>query len=246
MGKAAQKQAPTFVSIKNCGSQWVAANKVAIQLGYKRPHGAVLQSCHTLQPGNSTVLEKQWNQRWDRYHGQSRYSQLQCGNTVNLNLFLLQSILAPSLHYGCEIWGMHTPRSEAQIALQCIYDRYLRHICGVKYATPSAMLREELGLSPLQVFWWRRTLEFWSKIAASPVRSLFHTILLDNLDDGFFVGNCASNFSGSIATSSCLQSVGSPCLLAEALSLSWRLVQFLKPCVSIWAAPMTMTCIVPE
>ena len=112
---------------------------------------------------------------------QQRHSQLQCGNTVNLKLFLLQGILAPSLHYGCELWGMHTPRGAAQqarVALQSIYDRYLRHICGVKYATPSAMLLEELGLSPLQVFWWRRTLEFWNKIAASPVGSLFHTILM--------------------------------------------------------------------
>jgi len=112
---------------------------------------------------------------------QQRHSQLQCGSTVNLKLFLLQGILVPSLHYGCELWGMHTPRGAAQrarVALQSIYDRYLRHICGVKYATPSAMLLEELGLSPLQVFWWRRTLEFWNKIAASPVGSLFHTILI--------------------------------------------------------------------
>ena len=61
---------------------------------------------------------------------------------------------------------MHTPRGEAQkarAALQSIYDRYLRHICGVKYATPSAMLLEDLGLSPLQVFWWRRTLEFGTR-----------------------------------------------------------------------------------
>ena len=77
---------------------------------------------------------------------QQRHSQLQCGNTVNLKLFLLQSILASSLHYGCELWGMRTPRGEAQkawAALQSIYDRYLRHICGVKYATPSAMLLED-------------------------------------------------------------------------------------------------------
>ncbi|DBA95762.1 TPA: hypothetical protein ACH3X1_001316 [Trebouxia sp. C0004] len=40
---------------------------------------------------------------------QQRHSQLQCGSTVNLKLFLLQSILLPSLHYGCELWGMHTP-----------------------------------------------------------------------------------------------------------------------------------------
>jgi len=90
---------------------------------------------------------------------------------------------------------------KARVALQSIYDRYLEHICGVKYATPSAMLLEELGLSPLQVFWWRQTLEFWNKIAASPVGSIFHTCLLDNLDG-------AKNFFGSIAT--CLQSVGQP------------------------------------
>ncbi len=56
---------------------------------------------------------------------------------------------------------MHSPRGaaqNAQTALQSIYDQYLRHICGVKYTTPSAMLLEELGLSPLQVFWWQRTL----------------------------------------------------------------------------------------
>ena len=142
---------------------------------------------------------------------QQRHSQLQCGNTVNLKLFPLPGNLVPSLHYGCELWGMHTPRGEAQkarVALQSIYDRYLRHICGVKFATPSAMLLEELGLSPLQVFWWRQTLEFWNQIASSPVGSLFHTIPLDNLDDAFPVRNGAKNFSGFIAT--CLQSVGQP------------------------------------
>ncbi len=57
-----------------------------------------------------------------------------CGNTVNLKLFLLQIILTPSLHYGCELWGMHTPRGKAQkarVALQSIFDRYLRHNNGV-------------------------------------------------------------------------------------------------------------------
>ncbi len=85
---------------------------------------------------------------------------------MNLKLFLLQGILAPSRHYGCELWGMHSRRGEAQktrVALQFIYDTYLRHICGVKYATPCAMLLEELGLSSLQVFWWRRTLELGTR-----------------------------------------------------------------------------------
>lgn len=140
---------------------------------------------------------------------QQRHSQLQCGKTVNLTLSLLQSILVPSLHYGCQLWGMHSPTGPAKTAradLQSIYDKFLRRICGVNRATPSAMLLEELALSPLQVFWWQQTLEFWNTIAASPVSSLFHTILLDNLNDAFHVGRGAKNFASSVAT--CLQSVG--------------------------------------
>ncbi len=98
---------------------------------------------------------------------QQRHSQLQCGNP---KLFLLQSILVPSLQYGCQMWGMHSPCGAAKqprTALRSIYDRYSRHICGVKYTTPSAVLLEELGLSPLQGFWWRRTFEFWNNIAAN-------------------------------------------------------------------------------
>ena len=45
---------------------------------------------------------------------QKRHSQLQCGHTVHLMLSLLQSILVPALHYGCQIWGMHTPSGEAK------------------------------------------------------------------------------------------------------------------------------------
>ena len=83
---------------------------------------------------------------------------------------------------------MHSPTGAAktaQAALQSIYDRHFRHICEVKHTTPSAMLLEELGLSPLQVFWWQQTLGFWNTIAAGPVDSLFHTVLLDDLNDVF-------------------------------------------------------------
>ncbi|DBA89809.1 TPA: hypothetical protein ACH3X2_004679 [Trebouxia sp. C0005] len=79
------------------------------------------------------------------------------------------------------------------------------------------MLLEEIGLSPLQVFGGRQTLEFWNKVVAiaspvaSPVGSLFHTILLDNLDDALSVENGAKNFSGSLlGGTTCLQSVGQP------------------------------------
>ena len=46
----------------------------------------------------------------------------------------------------------------------------------------------------------------WNKIAASPVGSHFHTVVLDSLDDAFSVRNGGRNFSGFIAA--CLESVG--------------------------------------
>ena len=132
---------------------------------------------------------------------QRRHSQLQCGSTVNLKLQLLQSILLPSVHYGCELWGMHSPHmatvKKARTDLEQIYAGFLRHICGVRFNTPAAMVLSELGLSCLQVFWWQQTLLFFNRLVANPSHSMFHEILLDNLHDAFQRG--VNNFSKSIS-----------------------------------------------
>lgn len=139
---------------------------------------------------------------------QRRHSQLQCGATVNLKLQLLQSILVPSIHYGCELWGMHSPgvslANKARAGLEQMYAQFLRRICAVKFNTPSAILLTELGLSSLKVFWWKHTLEFYNKLAASPAGSLFHLVLLDNQHDAF--RRNVNNFCSSIAKG--LASVG--------------------------------------
>ena len=139
---------------------------------------------------------------------QRRHSLLQCGNTVSLHLHLLQAILVPVLQYGCQIWGMHSPRvavaADARAALQRLYDYYLRTICRLLPPTPSKLLLTELGLLPLQVFWWRQTLQFWNGLAALPIGSLYHTVCLDNLTDAFQGGAC--NMASWLAA--CLHSVG--------------------------------------
>lgn len=144
---------------------------------------------------------------------QRRHSLLQCGNTINLHLHLLQAILVPVLQYGCQIWGMHSPRvavaDDAHAALQRLYDYYLRAICRLLPCTPRKPLLKELGLLPLQVFWWRQTLQFWNSLAALPVGSLYHTACLDNLTDAF--RGVARNMASSLAA--CLLSVGLRCLV---------------------------------
>ena len=103
---------------------------------------------------------------------------------------------------------MHSPRiaaaNAARAALQRLNDYYLRTICRLAPSTPGRLLLTELGLLPLQVFWWRRTLQFWNGLAGLPVGSLYHTVCLDNLTDAFQGGT--DNLANSLAA--CLRSVG--------------------------------------
>ena len=98
---------------------------------------------------------------------------------------------------------MHSPRvaaaNAARAALQRLNDYYLRTICQLAPFTPRKLLLTELGLLPLQVFWWRQTLHFWNGLAGLPVGSLYHTVCLDNLTDAFQGGtdNLASMFAFS-------------------------------------------------
>ena len=94
--------------------------------------------------------------------------------------------------------------NRARSDLQCLYDYYLRTICDLLPSTPRKMLLAELGLLPLQVFWWRQTLHFWNSLAALPVGSLYHTVCLDNLTDAF--GGSACSMASSLAA--CLHLVG--------------------------------------
>ena len=120
----------------------------------------------------------------------------------------VQAILVPVLQYGCQIWGMHSPRAavanDARAALQRLYDYYLRTICHLLPSTPRKLLLTELGLLPLQVFWWRQTLQYWDSLAVLPVGFLYHTVCLDSLTNAFQGGAC--NMASSLAA--CLRSVG--------------------------------------
>ena len=125
-----------------------------------------------------------------------------------MHLQLLQSILVPTLHFHCEIWGMHCPDAgpakQARLNLQRLYEIYLWVICGLCSSNPHNMLLTDLGLLLLQVIWWRQTLRFSNSIATLPIGSFYHCVLLDRCYDAFHVG--AFNFSSSVAA--CLHQVG--------------------------------------
>ena len=88
--------------------------------------------------------------------------------------------------------------------LQRLYHYYLRTICDLPPSTPRKMLMAELGLLPLQVFWWQQTLQFWDNLATLPAGSFSHTVCLDNLTDAF----CGVAGSMALSLEGCLHSVG--------------------------------------
>ena len=94
--------------------------------------------------------------------------------------------------------------NDARAALQRLYDYYLRTICRLLPSTPRWLLLTDLGLLPLQVFWWRQTLQFWNSLAVLPVVSLYHTVYLESLTDAF--QGVACDMASSLAA--CLRSVG--------------------------------------
>ena len=81
-----------------------------------------------------------------------------------------------------------------------------------------------------------------SLIAASPVGSLFHTILLDNIHDAFHVRRGAKNFLASSPLACSL--LGILCLVIAMLFLLWKLLPSLRLCVNTYVVLTVMPCIV--
>ena len=107
VSKPSARQAPPVATVFTCNGLTVEHVDTFKYLGLH---------CHT-SGGNSHLiapLKAKAAQSWGVV--EQRHSQMQCGHTAHLMLSLLQSILVPALHYGCQIWGMHTPTGEAKAA----------------------------------------------------------------------------------------------------------------------------------
>ena len=78
----------------------------------------------------------------------SRYSNLQCANSVQLLVRLQQAILQPCASYGREIW---TPADAAVVplrGLQSLQHSFLRRACRVKSSIPIEVVFQELSVTP--------------------------------------------------------------------------------------------------
>ena len=95
----------------------------------------------------------------------SRYSHLQCANSVQLLVRLQQAILLPCASYDCEVWA---PADAAIIPLrdlQSLQHTLLCRACRVKSSIPIEVVLQELSVIPWHDFWWRQVFGMqWRKL----------------------------------------------------------------------------------
>ena len=111
----------------------------------------------------------------------SRYSNLQCANSVQLLIRLQQAILQPCASYGCEIWAPAAAAQGPLKQLQNLQHSFLRRACRVKKSVPIDIIFEELSVPRWHDFWWRRVLSFWNGLVQADAASICSHVLHDSV-----------------------------------------------------------------
>ena len=78
---------------------------------------------------------------------------------IKTKIHLFNSIVAPILFYGCEVWGLRKADHIEKFHLA-----FLKSILGVKSSTPNIFVYGELGVYPLFVERQVRVVKFWLKL----------------------------------------------------------------------------------
>ena len=89
-------------------------------------------------------------------------------------------LLFPLFHYGCQVWGMHSPTNPSARKpckqMEQTYMCYLKRICGVRHTTLNVIL-VQTHLSSLASFWWQQIFQFCN--SSAPNSSIHKVVLLD-------------------------------------------------------------------
>ena len=111
----------------------------------------------------------------------SRYSKLECANSVQLLVRLQQAILQPSASYGCEVWAPSAAAITPLRELQNLQQSFLRRACRVKKSVPVDIIFQELAVTRWRDFWWRRVLSFWSAMLQADPDSICSLMFHDSV-----------------------------------------------------------------
>jgi hypothetical protein len=107
----------------------------------------------------------------------------------NVMLRLLQTYVLPRALFGCQLWGpdlvamgdAHGLKFKPQRSLLAFY----KQVLGLKRNTASVNVLDEVGAEPLQHYWFKACVKFWSSaVLASEHNTLLRSVLHHELELG--------------------------------------------------------------
>ncbi|XP_060563724.1 uncharacterized protein LOC132723080 [Ruditapes philippinarum] len=90
---------------------------------------------------------------------------------ISMQIHLFDSMVAPILLYGSEVWGIENVN-----IIDIFQLKFYKLILNLKQSTPNCMLYGDLGILPLSNHIKSRVLCFWNKILSSKQESISHIL----------------------------------------------------------------------
>ena len=84
------------------------------------------------------------------------------GLPVDIQLKLFDTMIAPILLYGSEVWGYENCE-----VIEAYHFRFCKMMLHLKPSTPKVMVYGELGRFPMLIFIQARMINFWTKVVCS-------------------------------------------------------------------------------
>ena len=86
---------------------------------------------------------------------------------ANFMYSLFDKLVAPILHYGCEVWGFHKAE-----AVERVHLRFCKTVLRLKSSTANYFVYGELDRAPLIIELHLRILKYWTKIISRKLNPL--------------------------------------------------------------------------
>ena len=110
-----------------------------------------------------------------------QYNNLECGESLQLQLQFFDAIVSSTASYAGELWGLHPRTKQACAALESVHSKCLKDFVRVPRGTCTADVYFELGVKSLRERWLTASLRFWNQLAALPAGDLYRDILFDSM-----------------------------------------------------------------
>ena len=123
-----------------------------------------------------------------------KFKKLMCDRSFPMMRRLFDTIVLPTVSYGCEVWAPDCSRALGPEikAMQNIQINFFRQLCQLRKSVSPPIIFREFAERPWLHTWWLRVLGFMHRLSEMPEGSLHLDILKDNIADARQQSHCTN------------------------------------------------------